>query len=196
MKNTVIASSKDLIMVLLYAKGPNKIIAEPIPGRTRLMKMIYLFKKEVWKQFELDKVIDQSALPDFRAYDYGPFSDNVYADLEFLRDIDFIRVKALSDDEASEEEAESYRYWQINANVDPDPTSSYNDEEFSLTDLGREFVEETFRDKLTKQRWEILDEFKRRCTETSLKALLKYVYTKYPEDAEKSKIKKAVLTNS
>jgi len=40
-----IDSPKDLIMALLYAKGP-EMENQPIHGKTRLMKMIFLFEKE------------------------------------------------------------------------------------------------------------------------------------------------------
>lgn len=50
---TKIKSAKDLIMLLLYAKGHKGVEGEAVVGRTRLMKMIFLFDKEIRKQFNL-----------------------------------------------------------------------------------------------------------------------------------------------
>ena len=83
-----VVSSKDFLMLLLYAKGHKKQF-EPIRGRTRIMKMVFLFDKEVRKKFNLDKVIPNNVLPDFTPYDYGPFSSKVFDDLEFLVELGF-----------------------------------------------------------------------------------------------------------
>lgn len=177
-----ITSNKDLIMVLLYAKGHKQQQCEPIRGRTRLMKMIFLFDKEIRKRFHKE-IINDDALPKFVPYDFGPFSAEVYSDLEFLKDLGFISMKK-TQDEVSEE---AYIY-ALYDDVSTEDIGSNVEEEFLLTVLGKKFVEADKAGRLTKDQWNVIDEFKSRCTAASLKSLLKYVYTKYPEMAEESKI--------
>jgi len=188
-----ITNCKDLIMVLLYAKGQNGEQCEAIVGKTRLMKMVFLFGKEIRPKFNLKKSIPNNALPDFTPYDYGPFSSQVYEDLEFLVGAGFIEVLPMDGIEKLDEEIEEYDYWQ--ATKDEDTKQEEFQERFVLTDLGREFVEQEFCCSLSNDQWDALDEFKRRCTSASLKALLRYVYTKYPEMTTKSKIREEVMRN-
>ncbi len=187
-------SSKDLIVLLLYSKGHNNRLCEPIEGKTRLMKMMFLFDKEIRRSFNLDKKIPESAFPNFEPYDYGPFSSQVYADLEFLVDMGFVSVtkKECSSEECVLESKE-YEYWQ--ANSGEEAVVEYVDEitTFSLTKLGRDFVEKKQLGDFTQNQWDILNKFKARCTGIALKALLRYVYNKYPEMATNSKILEEII---
>jgi len=63
----------------------------------------------------------------------------------------------------------------------------------SLTPNGRGFVQEEL-DGLTVEQWEALDKFKSRCTGIPLKALLRYVYGKYPKLTTNSKIRDEILS--
>ena len=186
---TKIKSAKDLIMLLLYAKGHKGVEGEAVVGRTRLMKMIFLFDKEIRKQFNLGNNIADEAFPDFRPYDYGPFSDQVYAELEFLVDMGFVKAKSGDLEEDAPEEALEYEYWQTNSNVDDGSGVSQGIEQLELTDVGSSFVKDELIKGISKDQWQIIEKFKARCTGMPLKALLRYVYAKYPETTTKSKIK-------
>lgn len=185
-----ITSTKDLIMALLYAKGPDSE-HQPIHGKTRLMKMIFLFEKEMRKQFNKQDGGD-SALTEFEAYDYGPYSAKVYDDLEFLVNNGFIKANAensqvdVADDgiEAEESEHHENENW-IGMRGEDENQNILN--VFSVTPFGKEFVKS--RVPLLPEQWEYLSRFKAKCIKTPLKVLLKYVYTKYPKMAENSKIK-------
>lgn len=183
-----ITSCKDLIMVLLYAKAHQGQQCEPIHGKTRLMKMVFLFDKEIRRKFNLQEQIPDSALPDFEAYDFGPFSGKIYEDLEFLVEMGLVDASSVDDDLLEDERLE-YEYWQAKGGSDEwsFPTA------FSLTELGREFVESRLRSRLSPEQWEVLEKFKARCTSASLAALLKYVYTRYPETTKRSTIRDQVL---
>jgi uncharacterized protein YwgA len=183
-----ISNSKDLLVLLFYAKGKTGQVCEPIIGRTRLMKMVFLFEKEIRHKLNLDKVIPEEVLPDFVAYDYGPFSEQVYNDLEFLVNMEFVNVTSL-DDELLPDEEEEYGYWQAISDNEDKPFR----EQFSLSPLGKKFVEEKLKSKLSDNQWNVLNEFKKRCTSTSLRYLLKYVYTRYPDKTKKSKIRDQLL---
>ena len=183
-----ITSCKDLIMVLLYARGHRDRQCEPIHGKTRLMKMIFLFDKEIRRKFNLSEQIPDSALPDFTPYDFGPFSGKVYEDLEFLVDMGLVEASSVND-ELLEDERLECDHWQARGGSGEwsFPTA------FSLTDLGREFVESRLCNRLSPEQWRILDKFKAQCTSASLAALLKYVYTRYPESTTRSTIRDQVL---
>lgn len=185
---------KDLIVLLLRARGHEGREAEPISGRTRLMKMVFLFDKEVRRRFNLDRAIPDSALPEFEPYDYGPFSKQVYADLDFLLAMGFAQVRErgsapLSPEEVAAEVAEGWRA----AGADPGRDGSRVEEVFSLSPIGRQFADTVLVNALSPEQRDVLDRFKARCTATPLRALLRYVYTKYPEYTTKSKIRDEVL---
>jgi uncharacterized protein YwgA len=183
-----IKSNKDLLMLLLYAKGKTGSICEPIVGKTRLVKMIFLFDKEIRKKFNLDKIIPDEIMPDFKACDFGPFSADVYKDLEFLVELGFIEVQPV-DEEMLPDEVGEYEYWQA---ISGDSDRPYQ-EKFLLTEIGKKFVEKKLLSEFQKQQLEVFDSFKERCTSTSLASLLKYVYSRYPEQTTHSKIRDKVL---
>lgn len=184
-----IKSSKDLLMLLLYAKGRSGEACEAIVGRTRLMKMVFLFDEEIRKKFNLEEVVPKGILPEFEAYDYGPFSAQVYDDLEFLVNMGFVDVSAFGSRELLADEAEEYEYWQAISGDEDRPFQ----EQFTLTDVGTKFVEKKLKSELTDEQWQVLDDFKKRCTSASVTALLKYVYARYPKMITKSKIRDQVL---
>jgi uncharacterized protein YwgA len=190
-----ITNPKDLIMLLLYAAGPSGALCEPIEGQTRLMKMIFLFKKELSRRFNLDKIIDDSAFPEFEAYDYGPYSASVYCDLEFLVNLKFVEVVLAGETEILEEERQEFEYWSATKNDDDDLDTQYLGRQFRLTGLGKKFVEKKLvgEKEVTHDQLKVLGEFKKRCCESSLRSLLRYVYTHYEDMTEKSKIKHEVL---
>ena len=187
-----ITNSKDLLMLLLYARGANGRRCEPIRGRTRLMKMVFLFDEEIRRQFNLDKVITEAALPDFTPYDFGPFSANVFDDLEFLVGMGFIQPRLVG--ELPEEEAEEYAYWQASSATGDDDPGAEAEEEFALSAIGRGFVEDELMGSLSEQQWQVLDEFKARCAAMPLRTLLRYVYGKYPQTTTKSRIREEILS--
>jgi uncharacterized protein YwgA len=190
-----ITNPKDLIMLMLYAPGISGTICDPIEGQTRLMKMIFLFKKELSRRFNLDQVIDDSAFPDFEPYDYGPYSASVYSDLEFLVNLRFIDVILIGEPEILEEERQEVDRWSATKNEDEDLDTRYLGRKFCLTDLGKKFAEKKLIQAkgVTKDQLKALGEFKKRCCESSLQSLLRYVYTRYQDMTAKSKIKHEVL---
>ena len=184
-----IRGCKDLLMLLLYAKGHIGRECEPIVGKTRLVKMVFLFGKEIRRKFNIDAQIDESAIPDFEAQSFGPFSAKIYEDLEFLVDMGLVDVAGSAEEELLEDERQEYEYWQAARGNEYRPFQ----DRFCLTDIGREFVESRLKNRLSSEQWKVIDEFKKRCTSAPLKALLKYVYSRYPEMTKKSTIRDEVL---
>lgn len=194
---TKIKNSKDLIMLLLAAKGASAQPYEPISGRTRLMKMLFLFDKELKVEFKKmnSQAFDEGALPKFEAYDYGPFSSEVYSDLEWLVNMKFVDVMdehvSLSD---SEMENKELTYW-MTTNDETEVRERFGGDVFVLSERGKRFVEAMKPEwKITNEQEQLLDGFKGRCTKISLRTLLTYVYQKYPESITKSKIRDAILS--
>lgn len=187
-------SSKDLIVLLLYSKGYTNKQCDVIEGKTRLMKMMFLFDREIRRGFNLDKKIPENAFPNFEPYDYGPFSSQVYEDLEFLVDMEFVSVAKKGGEEGERIlEKEEYKYWQANLGESAGLECSDEIDAFSLTKRGRDFVEKKQLGDFTDNQWEILNKFKARCTGIPLKALLRYVYNKYPEMTTNSKILEEII---
>jgi hypothetical protein len=188
-----VTNSKDLLMLLLYARGKSGAVAEPILGRTRLMKMVFLFDKEIRRQFNLEHAIPEETLPKFEPYHYGPFSADVYSDLEFLIGLEFVtKSEAANAAAPPDEEASEYEHWQSGATDDGDG-AQFAQSQFALTQRGRTFVEQGRAGDLTAEQWDALDRFKARCTGTSLTSLLRYVYEKYPSMTANSKIRDQVM---
>jgi uncharacterized protein YwgA len=178
--------TKDLILLLLFAGD-----RQPIRGRTRLVKMVFLFKKEVAKHFRKPTGLAASTLPDFEPHNFGPFAPGVYADLEFLVDNGFVKHKEAGE-AISEDEAEEYEYWQSTSGADGD--AQFSQQDFTITDLGAKFVEAGHAGgALKKEQWQLLNDFKARCTAVSLKQLLRYVYSKYPDMTTRSTIVDEIL---
>jgi len=146
---------KLLPLALMYAND-----GEPIEGRTRLQKMVFLMQQELEKH-------DQSGVVgteyDFIPYDYGPFSKELYDDLDAMVDQEFV------DD--TEEPLSSGKVKYI----------------YEIEDDGEELVDSEA------ETWEDVDaiiqlaqEIKREYNDMLLSELIEYVYAEFPEYAEKS----------
>ena len=67
-------------LYLLTLLGADRCSA--VEGRTRLIKLMFLVQKRVIEELKLGITRDAY---NFRAFNYGPYSEDVYADFEFLR---------------------------------------------------------------------------------------------------------------
>ena len=76
----------DYLLLLLYLN--NK---QPIYGAIRLTKMMFLFEKEIAPILKKEG-LDSENLPNFIAYNFGPFSKDVYEQVELFKGIKFIQV--------------------------------------------------------------------------------------------------------
>jgi len=182
-------TGKDILLLLLYLPGKTDKKNEPIIGRTRLTKMIYIFNKELKNKFDH---LDESTLPDFFAYDYGPFSKDLLDDIQFFVNIDFVieKVEKIQQTTADYEESEYNYNEEIGfgsvKSMENDPPNLYS---YRLAEKGIEFVEENILENISKQQKEYLIKFKRKINTLSLDSILSYVYNKYPDAAENSLIR-------
>lgn len=180
----------DYLLLLLYLNNHT-----PICGAVRLTKMMFLFKKEISEALK-KKNIECGKLPEFIPYNFGPFSKDVYEQVELFSNIGFIKV---TDINAIEDMGE-VDDWEESPFIDEtveqeDGYIRQNGKylKYEIERLGIDFVEQKILPNVTKEQKEILEMFKSKITSLSPKQILKYVYTKYPEFTENSLIKDEVL---
>lgn len=191
--NTKLDNRRDILLLLVYSSGITGHTNEPIIGRTRLVKMIYLFKTEVWKKFKSNSDLTDENMYEFFPWNYGPFSMEIYDDLTFFNLRGFIEINSTS----QETLVESVEEWNFGmqkyaATNDESELNEYQEEEFRLTEKGINFSIGLF-NNLSLNQQTILQEFKKRIQAMPLRALLRYVYKEYPEQTTKSIIKDDLL---
>lgn len=186
----VIDNRKDIILLLLYAAGKSNKENEPISGRTRLMKLLFLFEKEL-----LDLMPSLGAVSGevyaFNPYHYGPFSKDVFDDIAFLENVQMIE----EDDEGNPSMAEiaEMRLYFDELLIDQmgieDDQEVYSEPVFKLTEhRGMKFARSLF-DQLGNNEKKLLMDFKVEFNSLPLTTILRYVYTNYPESAVKSRLR-------
>ncbi len=187
-------TGKDLLLLLLYVPGYHGAPYEPVLGRTRLTKMVFLFEKEVWPEFKFDRIVPDNVLPVFFPHHFGPFSQTVYSDLDFLANLGFVLAETNSNSQVAEEEALEYEWWLREAEQTVEQPTVVVPEIFRLTDTGIRFAFERLVPILSQDQTEALATLKARCSSVPLRQLLRYVYTRYSEFAVNSAIKEQVFT--
>ncbi|RKL61624.1 hypothetical protein DXT63_15615 [Thermoanaerobacteraceae bacterium SP2] len=192
-------TGKDLILLLLYAPGRTGEYNEKIEGRTRLQKMVFLFEKEVYPNFKKDALISEEDLPKFESYHYGPFSKQVFDDIEFLIGLGFVEVIS-SDEQIDMGEQEEYKQWLEETGIEENWGSDndiviFEKQAFILSDIGKKFVEEKLWPALSDNQKNAIAGLKLNCTEANLNSILHYVYKKYPDFTTKSRIRDEILGN-
>ncbi|AOQ23023.1 hypothetical protein MTAT_29410 [Moorella thermoacetica] len=150
-------TGKDLLLLLLYVPGKTGECCEKIEGRTLLQKMVFLFKNEVYEKHGFKQLIEPEDFPDFKPCDSGPFSCEVFDDLDFFTMLGFVDAFD-SNEEAEEEEADEYQLWEEQTGLGEDfgvekGFCEFRKEAYVLTETGRAFVE--------KELWPRLNECQR-----------------------------------
>lgn len=187
-----INNRRDILLLLLYSPGASGKTNEPITGRTRLTKLLFLFKQEALEHFRKGTDISEDNFYQFFPWKFGPFSSQVYDDLTFFILRNFITTTS-TDEESLPESAEEWERW-LNEAEDgfSGELTEYQDESFFLTPQGVDFTNALYQ-TLTPAQRELLKEFKTRVAAAPLRALLKYVYRTYPGMTEESEIAEDVL---
>jgi uncharacterized protein YwgA len=181
-------SGKDLLLTLLYCPGLKNKTNEPIVGRTKLTKMVFLFDKEIKNEFFKDIAI---TIPNFEPYNFGPYSKELFDDLRFFLAIGLVKGEETSIPISSAEKSE-YIYstddnWDDHNQYDTDYIESEIFElKYSLSSNGVRYVEDNIWGLFSEQQKKDLIEFKKRINTISLDTLLRYVYNKYKDSTAKS----------
>lgn len=186
-------NGKDLLLCFLYSPGQTNDVNEPIVGRTKLTKMMYLFEKEIYPKFFNDTLVME--LPQFEPYYFGPFSKQLFEDLSFFKAIGLIEVSKTNIPLSPAHKMESEKADDIEFDDEWNEVSfdSEDDEEefeskYYLSVNGKKYVAEKVWDCFSSVQKEKLKQFKAQINRISLNSLLRYVYNKYPDDAVNSVI--------
>jgi uncharacterized protein len=162
----------DLVLLLLRAPGTDPSTRDRVNGITRLEKLLFLADQES----ELPGKIDEAL--QFKAYNYGPYSKQVYEAVDLLEE-----ANLLSEEKAIEGKTLDA---MEGAYVDVDDVEGV-ERRFFLTDEGRAVA-----DLLASQHPEmsrLLANIKRKFGRLPLRQLIEYVYRRYPKYAEESLIR-------
>lgn len=146
---------KLLPLALMYADDQ-----EPVEGRTRLQKMVFLLQKELEKRGKSEVTgVEYQFIP----YDYGPFSKELYDDLDTMIDQELV--------EDTEETLSSGKVKYV----------------YEIKDAGEEQVVSQSEER--QEATEILElarEIKKEYNNELLSDLIEYVYSEYPDYAKRS----------
>ena len=180
-------TSKDFLLTLLYCPGIKEKENEPIIGRTRLTKMIFLFEEELKKEF-FENLFNYKL--DFEPYNFGPYSKELFDNLKFFLSIGLIDTEKTSIPISTAEKGE-YEYSLDDGLTyeDSDNTETENYElKYFLSKNGVKYVKDKVWGLLSEKQTKQLVEFKRKINTISLDSLLRYVYNKYEKYTTKSVI--------
>jgi uncharacterized protein len=167
---------KDLLLLTLAAND-----GAPVLGVTRLQKYLYVLQEHQGWRDRLRSTYD------FRPYDFGPFDDQLYADLDFLENLELIARSAAGEEPAAEtgEQREASDSW---ATSDPEHAPWEEDPEiwrYRLTPKGREFAQRLHLDDEQRQ---ALENLKSQWNGRPLAQLLRWLYATYPDTAVNTKL--------
>lgn len=186
----------DYLLLLLYLDNQS-----PVFGAVRLMKMMFLFKVEISDLLKT-KGLESDKLPQFFAYNFGPFDKEVYEQIELFKSIGFVTAEDVAVDtkdemaEVDDREEETFLYDIYSQDKDfPEAKPDGKYMKYQIDKRGIEYVESRMLQDtpLTTEQRKILEDFKKKIVSLYPKQILKYVYTKYPEYTTRSLIKDEVL---
>ena len=181
----------DYLLLLLYLNEK-----EPIKGAVRLTKMMFLFEKQIAPILK-EKGLESDKLPEFFAYNYGPFSKDIYQQLDLFKSINFIEIEDMYTDEelSSADNMIENEFVDECYEGDVELKTENNYWMYKIADKGSGFVESELLPNIEEQHKVLLEQFKKKITDMPIKKMLHYVYTQYPEYTDKSLIKEEVLKN-
>ena len=175
-------------IILLIIEANERLLGKNgLSGITRLEKLLFLLEKET--EFE-----GIALLFPFQAYNFGPFSIEVYEAIDFLEGCELITVseKAYPSYYASAGEAKLVSEIEDTSIEDSDATKEQNlakEKIFRLTDNGRIVAKKLrlFLCQKSSKDSKDLDMIVLRFSPLPLNQLIRYVYRQYPDMATESK---------
>jgi hypothetical protein len=199
---------RELLVLLLYARGPKGTGNEPLVGVTRLQKLLYLLKRE----YKIDTM--SSNYFSFQPYKFGPYSSQLYDDIAFLENLGFIGsagkqvpmssfigenislppLVGFGEHSASRADIEEARVgydYLMGQDSDELHEEDLQERIFRLKPKGEEAARVILEQIAPNQRNILLsklEEVKKRFAGLTLRQLLAYVYREYPESATESEI--------
>ena len=185
---------KDILLAFLYYQGTTDKVCEPIVGKTRITKMMYIFEQEMKSKFSN---LEDGELFEFFAYNYGPYSKELMENIAFFESISFIDAEETDElmipDEIEDMLSDLNDSVGYGAEILLEEVDIPNQIRYKLTDRGRMYFEDKILNELSEEQQKLLINFKRKINSLSLDQILSYVYNKYPDSTEKSVIKEKYL---
>jgi uncharacterized protein YwgA len=178
-----VKSAADLMVLLLYARGYTGKLNEEIRGITRLEKLMYLLLKEG----SFEKILSQEVA--FEAYDFGPYSAEVYDLIESLSMMGIVTIR----EEKISNIKDIIDIYYAEAEGQIEETTRIM-EIYSLTeDRGFKIAKKLLQERVTDEEFKKVEDIKVKYNGLKLEDLLRYVYETYPESAKKSKVIERIL---
>jgi DNA-binding PadR family transcriptional regulator len=181
-----VRNKSHLILALLCAPDRLGNNYGPIVGITRLEKLIFLVKKESSILTALPSEDDFN----FRPYRMGPFTPEVYDEIDFLESLGLVESRKVGQDKNVEAVEDNLFFsnqildkYQKKEVLDTGETREYR-----LSAEGKKVAKKIF-DELPDGEKRFLMNLKRKFNDMDLKQLLRYIYQKYPTYAMQSEIK-------
>lgn len=163
---------KEDVLLLLLSAMSGSGAKEKVSSITRVEKMMFLLQNETTFS---DRVVEKFA---FQPWKFGPFSKEIYEDLDLLSSLDLVNVE--------ERELANYvDYTEEDHLIGGEDDEPVVEKVFSLTDRGKR-VAEKLRGHISEEDWSEIIRLKKRFEGVPLTRLIQYVYHKYPETTQKS----------
>ena len=187
----------DLVLSLLYAPDASGQFGSPILGVTRLVKLLFLLTIEG----DLLSDAEEGERFNFKPYKMGPFSAEVYDDVDFLVSLGLVESRKVGlerrlfkdEEPAAREELMHFFDEQILDKYQQQESPELDEpREYRLTAKGKERAQAIFNSLPVKER-EILVDYKSKWNHKPLKELIREVYKRHPEYASRSEIKDYIL---
>ena len=180
-----------LLMMLLAAPGASGEPYEPVQGVTRVEKLAFLLERILLENRVLPKEVFG-----FEAYDFGPFSSQVYGDLEFLSQQGLMSEVPGPPEPEGVVESESALRTMLGASADE--SQDAKEPVFSLNSQGQalaaaKLMSSAQTDPETREAMRVAGTIKAAFAQRPLSDLISYVYRRYPDYAEKSTIRHRFL---
>ncbi len=171
----------DLLLALLYSPGRSGKSAEPIAGITRMTKLIYLLREEG----HLDDTFK------FVPYKMGPFSSEIYSEIDFLQNFPTPSKSLLlveKDSPAEQINPEQFKFLNDMAGEDEGGLESDDvNAIYKLSSIGIKVAEQIWKTLPTDAR-ELISKVKTTYGSLPLRKLLRYVYDNHPDMTINSEI--------
>ena len=148
------------------------------------MKLLYLLHMEKG----IEKVVGLKDGYSFKAYHYGPFSSQLYSDIEFLQNVGLVRVTTKGIAGAADQGEENQIIEDVSAEENEESNYIYEESSYQLTEAGLKFVKDQLLPGLSTVAMEEFKEIKQKFAGIPLSSLLRYVYTKFPDSAKNTKL--------
>jgi uncharacterized protein YwgA len=170
MKQQTALERDDLLLLLLLAMSEKS--KQRVAGITRIEKLMFLLQKETVFSGKVHEKFD------FKPWKFGPFSKEIYEDLDLLVSAELVEVE--------ERELANYvEYTEQDELIESEPGEPVVEKVFSLTDRGKN-VAQKLRSLISEKDWEEIVGLKRRFESIPLTRLIQYVYHRYPETTGKT----------